>query len=143
MTRACSLVGAVSAGVTILFASGAVLAQQSKFDFGKREYGLHCALCHGLTGTGDGPYNQTVKRPSDLTVLTKTNKGVFPYQRVYAIIDGRQEIEAHGTRDMPIWGAYYQAIDIADNLSVPSDSETYARTRIMALIDYINRLQAK
>jgi mono/diheme cytochrome c family protein len=141
--RACSIAGTVCAGVAILSASGTVLAQQSKFDFGKREYGLHCALCHGLTGKGDGPYSQTVKRPSDLTVLSKANKGVFPYQRVREVIDGRKEIEAHGTRDMPIWGSYYQAIDIADSAGVSHDSEKYVLTRISALIDYLNRMQAR
>jgi len=143
MNKACSFAGAIFIGVNILLASDAVLAQQSKFDFGKREYALHCALCHGLTGEGDGPYNQTLKRPSDLTILTKANKGVFPYQRVYEIIDGRREIEAHGTRDMPIWGTYYQAIGVEDTLSVTHDPNTYVRTRIIALVDYVNRLQVK
>jgi mono/diheme cytochrome c family protein len=142
MVRGCSFAGAVLSWITLSLASGTVLAQQPKFDVGKREYALHCAVCHGLAGKGDGPYNQTRTRPTDLTVLTKANRGVFPSQRVWEVIDGRQEIEAHGTRDMPIWGSYYGAIDSADRSS-SYNPEPYVRTRIKALIDYIYRLQAK
>ena len=109
----------------------------------KEEYALHCALCHGLTGDGEGSYNQTLKRPSDLTLLARANKGVFPYRRVYEVIDGRREIEAHGTRDMPIWGTYYQAIASEDKAGVSRAQKTYVRNRISALIAYIQRLQVK
>lgn len=135
-------VSAILLGITLLLVAGTVLAQQPKGDLGKKEYALHCAVCHGLTGKGDGSYNQTRMRPTDLTGLTNANKGVFPYQRIWEIIDGRQEIEAHGTRDMPIWGTYYRAIDSADR-SGSYDPEPYVRTRIKALIDYIHRLQTK
>lgn len=40
----------------------------------------------------------------DLTALAKNNNGVFPFDRVYQIIDGRREVLAHGPRDMPVWG---------------------------------------
>jgi hypothetical protein len=38
--------------------------------------------------------------PTDLTVLTKKNNGVFPFDSVYEIIDGRKTVIAHGTRDI-------------------------------------------
>ena len=137
--------GAVSVGVVILFASGSILAQQqAKFDFGEREYVSNCAVCHGLTGKGDGVYKDFLnKSPSDLTNLAKANKGVFPYQKVYEIIDGRQQVKAHGPGDMPIWGAEYSAKAAADYLDLPYDLELFVRTRITALIDYLYRLQAK
>jgi mono/diheme cytochrome c family protein len=142
MVRGRSLAGAVLSGITLSLASGTVLAQQVKFDDGKREYALHCAVCHGPTGKGDGPYNQTRTRPTDLTVLAKANRGVFPSRRVREIIDGRREVEAHGTRDMPIWGTYYGAIDSADRSS-SYNPEPHVRTRVKALTDYIYRLQVK
>jgi hypothetical protein len=46
--------------------------------------------------------------PPDLTQLTKANGGVFPLERVYGAIDGRQQVKSHGTREMPIWGRDYQ-----------------------------------
>ena len=137
--------GAVLAGAMILFASGSILAQQQpKFDFGKREYVSNCAVCHGLTGKGDGVYKEFLnKSPSDLTSIAKANQGVFPYQKVYEIIDGRQQVKAHGPGDMPIWGAEYRAKSATDYLDVPYDPEAYVRTRILALVEYVNRLQAK
>ena len=41
------------------------------------------------------------------SVLAKKNNGVFPFDSVYEIIDGRKTIIAHGTRDVPIWGDRY------------------------------------
>jgi len=142
MVRGCSFAGAALSWTILSLASGAVLAQQPEFDVGKREYALHCAVCHGRAGKGDGPYNQTRTRPTDLTVLAKANRGVFPFQRVWEVIDGRAEIEAHGTRDMPIWGTYFEAIDSADSSS-SYNPEPHVRTRIIGLTDYIYRLQAK
>jgi hypothetical protein len=36
--------------------------------------------------------------------LAQENQGVFPYRRVYEIIDGTSQVAGHGTRDMPVWG---------------------------------------
>jgi mono/diheme cytochrome c family protein len=135
---------AVVAGVSLLCATGMVMAQ-GKVDFGKREYDSNCAGCHGIKGKGDGPYNPflTSKTSSDLTTLSKKNQGVFPYQRVYEVVDGRQAVAAHGPRDMPIWGADYLVQAGAYYADMPYDPEMYVRTRIMALLDYLVRIQAK
>jgi mono/diheme cytochrome c family protein len=144
MTMKKLIATAAFAGVGALIASGPGFAQQAKLDLGKREYTANCGTCHGMTGKGDGPYIEYLKKtPSDLTVLAKANKGVFPFQRVYEIIDGRQDVAAHGPRDMPIWGNDYSVMAAAHNVDVPYDPEAYVRTRIMALIDYIGRLQAR
>jgi len=130
----------------ILLLSGVGLAQgkPARFDFGKREYDSNCAGCHGIRGRGDGEYKPYLtKSPSDLTRLAKANGGVFPYQQTYEIIDGRKAVAAHGARDMPIWGADYLAKASADYMDVPYDPEIYVRNRIMALVDYLERLQAR
>jgi mono/diheme cytochrome c family protein len=118
-----------------------------KVDFGKHEYDSNCAICHGLTGKGDGPYAGLVMFPTpDLTTISKRNKGVFPFQHVYDVIDGTETLKAHGTRDMPIWGREYRVrmgqIEKAYP-DVPYDPAAYVRAQILALIDYLNRLQAK
>jgi mono/diheme cytochrome c family protein len=118
-----------------------------KVDFGKHEYDSNCAICHGLTGKGDGPFAGLVMLPTpDLTTISKRNNGVFPFQHVYDIIDGTKILKAHGTRDMPIWGREYAVrmgqIERAYS-DVPYDPQAYVRAQIFALIDYINRLQAK
>jgi mono/diheme cytochrome c family protein len=131
-------------GVALIGCAGAAYAQDKKFDFGKREYDSNCANCHGLKGKGDGPYKPYLtKSPSDLSVLSKKNSGVYPFDRVYMVVDGRLEIGAHGSRDMPIWGTEYSVQAGASHMDVPYASESFVRTRILALTEYVFRLQLK
>ena len=77
------------------------------FDEGKFEFNWACATCHGIDAKGKGPLSSDLKvPPADLTVLAKKNSGAFPLTQVYEVIDGRKVIEAHGARQMPIWGAF-------------------------------------
>ena len=73
-------------------------------DPGAELFRTHCAVCHGRSGRGDGPLvGQLRVTPPDLTKFTQRNGGVFPSERVYRIIDGR-DVPSHGDREMPIWG---------------------------------------
>ena len=133
-------------GVVAALASGSALAE-SKFDFGKRLYDSNCASCHGLTGKGDGLIKDylTVK-PTDLTIIAKKNNGVLPVERLNEVIDGRKIVGTHGSRDMPVWGQDFSAkvgTDWPVNMDVPFNPEVFVRGRIMALVDYIARLQEK
>ena len=131
--------------VACLAASTMPAAAAEKFDFGKREYESNCAVCHGMRGKGDGPYAGFVqtKRGLDLTDIQKRNGGIFPLLQILETIDGRREVAAHGMRDMPIWGRDYLARAKSDYTDVPYDAERYVETRIVALADYLFRLQAK
>lgn len=121
-----------------------VISLADKVDLGKREYDANCAVCHGSKGKGDGPYaGMGEKRVSDLTVLAKKNGGVFPMARVYDVIDGQQEVKAHGPREMPIWGMEYNIKAAEYYIDVPYDAESYTRARILALAEYLYRLQQK
>jgi len=118
--------------------------QQPKVDLGKREYDSNCAVCHGVKGKGDGPYAGIVNtRIPDVTTLAKRNNGVFPFARIYETIDGTQMLKAHGTRDMPIWGNDYKVKGAEYYMEVPYDPEMYVRARILALTEYVYRLQEK
>lgn len=134
-------------GIAAAVASGPLFAQ-AKTDPGQREYDFNCAGCHGPKGGGDGPYTRylNVKVPN-LSTLAKRNGGVFPVQRLYEIIDGRGEVKGHGPRNMPVWGADYlvqaYAASPEGDMHAPQDPEAYVRGRIMALVDYIGRLQLK
>jgi hypothetical protein len=128
---------------------GDVSAQDS--DIGKVEYQTNCASCHGIGAKGDGPMSSELKRrPSDLTILAKRNNGVFPLNSVYRIIDGRDEIASHGSREMPVWGYRFvppKHFDLKlgdDYIYLPSSSPgPVVHGRILAVIDYLNRIQEK
>ena len=113
-------------------------------DIGKREYVSRCAVCHGERGKGDGPLNASLKTPApDLTKIQKNNRGVFPFDRIYRIIDGREAVAAHGPRDMPVWGSE-NTVDLTTGFRVNAkELESYIRGRIIALIGYIYNLQDK
>ena len=77
-------------------------------DIGKIEYQSGCAACHGVDGKGKGPVAAfLLTKSADLTMITKKYNGAFPFGHIYDVIDGRQEVKAHGDRAMPVW-----AIDI-------------------------------
>lgn len=117
-------------------------AAAERADLGREEYRENCLICHGEAGDGNGPYAHMLnKSASDLTKLTKENKGVFPFFRVYEVIDGREVIKGHGTRDMPIWGNAYRILSGEVMFEVPYNPELFVRSRILALIEYISRLQ--
>jgi hypothetical protein len=90
-----------------VLSSGAVLGQPAT-DLGKTEYYTKCAVCHGLSGKGEGSFGEVLKvNMPDLTTIAKRNGGVFPLDRVTMAIDGRATPRAHGTSEMPIWGTRY------------------------------------
>ena len=128
----------VASGIILL--NSAAWAQDA--DPGKSEFQSSCATCHGIDGEGKGPLSPQLKAaPADLTVLAKKNNGVLPFETIYEVIDGRKEVAAHGTRDMPIWGNRFGP-NVAQTFIVPGfDPETMIRMRILTLIDYLNRFR--
>ena len=128
--------------VTLGISTMPIAADQ--FDVGKREYDASCANCHGLNGKGGGSFAQMLQvSMPDLTMLSKNNGGVFPIARVYNVIDGREEVKAHGTREMPIWGKHLTLRAAPGYDDYAWEPEVFARARILAVIDYLYRLQAK
>ncbi len=109
-------------------------ASAQNIDVGRAEYQSSCAACHGVDGKGDGPVSKELKTPpADLTVLAKNNNGVFPYDMVYQVIDGRNStIASHGTREMPIWGYRFG----------PPQAFRF-KNRILAVIEYLKAVQEK
>jgi mono/diheme cytochrome c family protein len=116
-------------------------------ELGKNEYLKSCASCHGVTGKGNGPVIKSlIKPPPDLTKLSEANKGIFPFSRVFDVIDGRIEIMIHGTRDMPVWGEVYTrewTAGLPPNLMAKEMVEAMTRVRMLMLIEYIASLQGR
>ena len=78
--------------------------------------------------------------PPDLTQLRKNNEAQFPFWRVFRTIDGREEVSAHGVREMPIWG---NEMRIAEQELLPKFQEDLVAGRIWQLIVYLDSLQTQ
>jgi len=94
ITHAPWIVAALIAGF------GAIgIASAQGHDRGKDEYMRSCESCHGISGKGNGPAGKHLaKPPADLTRLSQSNGGVFPFVRVFEVIDGRLDVAFHGPR---------------------------------------------
>ncbi len=102
---------------------------------GRTLYVRYCASCHGVGGTGDGPVAGTLKAvPTDLTALARS--GRFDEQRLLAVIDGVREVETHGPREMPVWGAVFD-----DELQTAPHSGYTTLLRARVLVDYLRTIQ--
>ena len=103
---------------------------------GAKLYTQYCASCHGVNATGGGPAAAALKKkPADLTLIAKRNRGVFPLQQVQAEIDGEKPTGlSHGTREMPIWGPIFSS-DISDR--------DYGKLRVYNVAKYLESLQKK
>jgi mono/diheme cytochrome c family protein len=101
-------------------------------DSGQYWYSNYCASCHGREGKGDGPVAKSLSHaPADLTRLSAANGGTFPSDRIAEVVDGRREVAAHGTREMPVWG---RAVRFGPSI---------VGKRVRAIIDYVSTLQSK
>ncbi|MFN9746737.1 MAG: c-type cytochrome [Betaproteobacteria bacterium] len=114
----------------------------ARVDLGKREFDNNCAACHGRDARGNGPFVEFLRRgPPDLTLLSRRNGGVFPLPQVFEVIEGAGP--GHGSREMPIWGTEYSVRAAEYYMDVPYDSAAFVRVRILAVAEYLNRLQAR
>lgn len=105
-------------------------------DPGSQLFRTHCATCHGTAGRGNGPMADQLRRtPPDLTQYTARNGGVFPSERVYRIIDGR-DVPSHGDREMPVWGDAFRR-------GRGDSSDEAVKGRIDAIVRYLAGIQER
>jgi mono/diheme cytochrome c family protein len=130
----------------VVFTTGAAVALASASmaqgaSVGAQEYMIACAGCHGESGKGDGPLAGLLEiETPNLTLLTEQAGGTFPYEAALLVIDGRNDIRAHGS-DMPIWGdRFFVSAATSDSLD-PVQAELLAKGRIMALVGYLRSIQ--
>lgn len=104
---------------------------------GANSYRVHCAVCHGKTGTGDGPLaDQLHFSPADLTRLAARNKGKFDAEMIGRIIDGRRPVKGHGGPEMPVWGDAF--LDLREGYSREA-----VREKIAQIVEYLQTLQKR
>ena len=98
---------------------------------------FYCGPCHGVDGRGHGPVAASLRTaPADLTTLTRRHHGPFPRDEVALFLTGDepQSVPAHGTKDMPVWGPIFRALD-------PDDGTR--RVRVANVVDHLQSIQAK
>jgi mono/diheme cytochrome c family protein len=125
----------------ILSLAGAAVAQLSDAEKvqdampGKELFHLYCAGCHGADARGKGPVAVVLKRaPTDLTQLSKKNGGTFPTLRVSQTIRGDVYVQAHGPREMPVYGDFFRDV---------RHDEKFVELRIDVLTGYLASMQRK
>ncbi len=103
-------------------------------DWGRDLYMSYCVSCHGWTGKGDGPAGLALKSPpTDLTQLSARNGGEFPTTEVKRYIEGEALIQAHGSRQMPVWGKIFRR----------ESTGSEARMQYFALAKFLESIQVK
>jgi mono/diheme cytochrome c family protein len=103
---------------------------------GKEMYTAYCAVCHGTDGKGGGPAASALKTPpTDLTLLSKNNGGKYPAAKVTSAIHGEGGQAAHGSKEMPVWGALFSTLS--------GGHEGEVQQRVANLTKYIESIQAK
>jgi len=106
-------------------------------DLGEVVFLRNCAACHGSSGRGDGPVAGALRvAPSDLTRIGSRRGGSFPEGEVARMIDGRFSVQAHGTREMPVWGER-----MGERIPEAGVSEEVVRGQISVLIEYLKSIQ--
>jgi mono/diheme cytochrome c family protein len=101
---------------------------------GPETFKAYCSQCHGVDGKGGGPAARALKvPPADLTQIAKRNGGKFDPGKVRNSITGENELPAHGSREMPMWGPVLRSVD----------SATVTDLRVRNLVVYLESLQVK
>ena len=121
--------------LTILsfFMSSAAYAEQAPKAIvsGADEYTWNCSTCHDRPGKGDGPLAELlIKKPSDLTRISRDNGGIFPSEHLFEVIAGRKDVAGHQTFQMPgFWDRFRQTEGQCGYNS--------AETRIREIVNYL------
>jgi mono/diheme cytochrome c family protein len=135
-----------AAVVPFLVQASTATAQDARqgFKADQAEFLNSCASCHGRDGKGAGFLTRVFRGvdPGDLTQLAAMNDGEFPFDRVFQVIDGRDDIAAHGDRQMPVWGDRYMERSMSE-YGPDELNRLRVRSRILELTNYIQSIQER
>ena len=129
--------------VVLLGQAKQVEAQQNS---ARQDFLLLCADCHNADAKGNGPLTKNLtKIPPDLTRIRERAGGVFDEKAVYDWILGLKMSDAHGSREMPIWGDWLmdEAVEDSTSLDAAKAAEKEVEQRIMAIVKYLKTLQTE
>jgi mono/diheme cytochrome c family protein len=146
-----ALRGAILLSALLLSSASLAFAQESQAQIkkvpikktsvtsGAEMFSEYCAACHGPSGKGDGPAASALRiPPANLTTLAQRHGGKFPDSYVATVLDnGVHEAKAHGSKDMPVWGALFGSISGGQSLASQE-----VKLRISNMSEYLRTLQS-
>ena len=116
--------------------NGTIAVNKTTATSGMQMYINYCASCHGVDGRGNGPAAAALRiPPTDLTVLSKNNHGVFPETHIVTVLQYGAEFPSHGSAEMPVWGPIFGKMETVN--------PQVKQLRISNLIRYLKTLQIK
>ena len=131
------ILSGLAAAVTLAACMNAEMPDASE---GRAAYDANCAMCHGASGTGDGPLAGDLSvKPVNLTTLTRDNGGAFPVNRVLSYIDGYKRKAAEDV-EMPEFGLLLEGpsvpIETGEGVFTPTPRP------LAALLAYLESIQS-
>jgi mono/diheme cytochrome c family protein len=140
--KAGGLLRLAALAIAVACSATASTAAEPKWDpvlaeMGAERFANHCSSCHGLDARGEGPVRPVLRTPpADLTRIAARRDGEFPVGEISRFIDGRFEVTAHGTREMPVWGQLFSA-----PIPEPGAGDEIARGTIATLVEFLKSVQ--
>ena len=101
---------------------------------GREAYERYCSACHGEGADGKGPVANVMTPPPPALTKLRARFGRPLGTRFVAYVLGEVMPRAHGTTDMPVWGAV---------LTAPGESEGEAVGQIWRIAEYLESLQSR
>ena len=145
LTLIAVLLVAAAAPIATASAQEDELASQTVKVFkGKVTYRIYCSNCHGETGHGDGSLSELLSvRPANLTAIARNNGGEFPAEFINKLVDGRETVQGHGLKEMPVWGDAFQK-SLQPSWTEETDDERATRkiVEVVAFVESIQELEA-
>lgn len=106
---------------------------------GRDVFQTHCATCHGVDATGDGPTAARLPtRPADLTGMAARRGGVWPMLEVMSIIEGYTKLDTP-RRDMPAISALTDGPKV--ELDTGNGQVRAVPKRLVAVAQYLESIQ--
>lgn len=99
---------------------------------GKAIFDQQCISCHGSDAVAPTRTDLDPKAPDLTRIMERRRAKDFPIVEIAQIIDGRQWVKSHGSREMPVWGEVY------DSLGMDKDE---IRGRKGELVAYLMSIQ--
>ncbi len=106
----------------------------SRQELGKSQFEEHCVACHSAVSGEIATEGQQMG--PDLRLLQPKYGSPLDRDRLARFIDGREELPAHGTRQMPVWGKR-----LYEDYPQTQGTESVREGTVAIILDYLESIQ--